>query len=188
VRYYAPYAKNDTRVQIRQILPGIAEEICASVDARIAAFELVQEEEKRAKRAASEAAHAALRAQLDEFVSAAGGLLYERWQKGYSSEQEIMEAIRMRDCARRGLSYDDVLYMEGSEWLVRLSDEQFLALKDFLARLPDGARHWLRRWDGGRMVANARWMLGHVVVKATCFLDPPEPDDDLPRDDESVDE
>lgn len=147
---------------------------------------LYQDRQAMSKRAAE-----GLAAQLEAAAERIGGTLLERWDGDYATEQEVKDIIANEERAARGVTLtgaaEDWGCDDSDAYAGPLSDEQFLELESFRAKLPKDAvitlwqMHDHTTNDEGEktddteegseyIVAQGAWTVGYVTVKADTRL------------------
>lgn len=173
-RFDWPYNADDTVLdRAKPVMEQLKAELATATSAAKARLDLAYQAEA-AKRAARVAAY---RAQLDAKAAEIGGIFLERHLAGYTVDAEIIARIVADTLAAYGLeSLEASLGRENDDaWEKPLTDEQFLTLKEFRSRLPEGAVVTLRNaWngEGGSDVTDdiiyveATFLAGHIPVIA----------------------
>ena len=131
-----------------------------------------------------------LKAQLDTFVASVGGTFAERHAAGYATDKELRQRIREAELAARSLECKggpaDWLREHCEEWGSGLDDQQFLALKEFKAKLPpESEQRLFEMWNVSRgeydekfkdtrtdriLVAEAAFTVGEIKVTADHLI------------------
>ena len=186
----------------RAVFDRIAERLGAERNARVEAGRVERETREAAEKATAEERQTALAAQRQAYLAAHPGPLAERHAAGYASAGEIDDAIRAEVCAGLGVSCTGEAsacanktwtFTEGgglrrsrddSDRLEKfvLTDDQFIELKEWKAKLPKDAK--ISLWDlhdheenpyGDKddetkinrlLVAQAEWTVGQLTVLA----------------------
>jgi hypothetical protein len=143
-----------------------------------------------AEQAKNDAARARLKAQIEKTVQMVGGIFAERYAAGYSSEQEVIVKICELEREARHLTFTGDFASDWGrsvceEFEAPLCDQQFNALKEFQAKLPDKTEVAIYEIfdyadaDGCEdkhsrinriLIADAAWKVGGVEVKADCQI------------------
>lgn len=171
----------------RAVFDRIAERLGAERNARVEAGRVERETREAAEKATAEERRTALAAQRQAYLAAHPGPLAERRAAGYASAGEIDDAICAEVCAGLGVSFTG----EASAWSKDdsdrlekfvLTDDQFIELKEWKAKLPKDAK--ISLWDlhdheenpygekddetkiNRLLVAQAEWTVGQLTVLA----------------------
>ena len=188
-KYQADYPKL-MPPDVRSAWDAAVERAIAKDKAATEARDAKETLERQAKEAEKVRSAAALKAQIDVFVTKAGGTLAARHTDGYTTKEEIANLIRDEERTRLGVSYtgdsDDWNHDDSDLYEGPLTDEQYVALQEFKAKCPPGFKHKLydiHDHQGDEygekdkdtkvnrlLVAEYTWKLGEVNVTADAEI------------------
>jgi len=188
-KYQADYP-NLMPPDVRSAWDAAVERVIAKDKAATEARDAKETLDRNAREAEKSRSATALKAQIDAFVTKAGGTLAARHKDGYTTKEEITNLIRDEERTRLGVSHtggeDDWNRDDSDLYEGPLTDEQYLALQEFKAKCPPGFKHKLydihdhqedeygeknRGTKVNRLlVAEYTWKLGEVTVPADAAI------------------